>query len=76
METNKRSILNVAVSREELRFLEKRAKDEGKTKSELAREALRIYRLNKELDEIQKYGQKIARKLGIETLEDVERVFG
>lgn len=76
MENRKRTTLNIVVPKEDLRFLEKTAKDEGKTKSELAREALRIYTSNRKLDGIQKYGRKLALKLGIETLEDVERIAG
>jgi len=49
------------------------AKREGRTKSELFREALRRYVTQSEYRELQRFGMKQARKLGLEE-KDVERL--
>jgi len=56
-----------------LREAERLAKREGRTRSELMREALRRYMADSRWRELQEFGRTQARKLGI-TEADVERL--
>jgi len=62
-------ILSLSLPPELLREAEKISKKEGRTKSELFREALRRYIQEKEWQELQRYGKRQAAKLGIEESE-------
>jgi CopG family transcriptional regulator/antitoxin EndoAI len=53
--------------------VEKVRREEGRTKSELLREALRKYMLDRQWRGITSYGQRRAKELGI-TPDDVERL--
>lgn len=52
------------------------AKEENKTKSELMREAFRVYQFRKDWAKIRLIGEKTAQRMGIETYDDVERIAG
>ncbi len=66
-------ILSLSLPPELLREAETLAKREGRTKSELLREALRRYVQEQEWRSLQQYGARRARRLGIRENE-VERV--
>jgi CopG family transcriptional regulator/antitoxin EndoAI len=53
--------------------IERLAKEERRTKSELVREALRHYIAERELNRLQRYGMKRAETLGLQE-EDVQRL--
>ncbi|MBI2461592.1 MAG: ribbon-helix-helix protein, CopG family [Candidatus Rokubacteria bacterium] len=63
MRTSK--ILSFSLPPNLLREAERVAKREGRTKSELFREALRRYLLEERVRRLQRYGARQARKLGI-----------
>jgi len=67
-------ILSVSLSRKELEKISKLAKREGRTRSELIREAIRKYQTSRNWEYLQKVGEKIAARLEIETEADVERI--
>ena len=69
-------ILSVSLSRKELEDISKLAKRERQTRSQLVREAIRRYQIMQNWQYLQKIGEKIATRLGIETEADVERVAG
>ena len=69
-------ILSVSLSRKELEDISKLAKRERQTRSQLVREAIRQYQLMQNWQYLQKIGEKIATRLGVETEEDVERIAG
>lgn len=71
MRTSK--IVSLSFPREMLREVERAAKQEGRTKSELFREAVRRYLEDREWRALQRYGARQARKLGI-TEADVPRL--
>lgn len=71
-----RRILTLAVKPGLERAIRAQAKQEGKTTSELLREAAHQYILEKSLRKIERYGEKIAIKLDVETYDDVERIGG
>ncbi|MBI2371288.1 MAG: ribbon-helix-helix protein, CopG family [Deltaproteobacteria bacterium] len=71
MRTSK--ILSLSLPPELLREAERVAKKEGRTKSELFREALRRYIQERRWAELRQYGALQARKLGIKETE-VEQV--
>ncbi|MHB8069767.1 MAG: CopG family ribbon-helix-helix protein [Desulfobaccales bacterium] len=66
-------LITISLMPEFLEEIEKLAKEERRTKSELVREALRRYIAEKELRRLQRYGLKKARELGLGE-EDVQRL--
>ncbi|MEA1965271.1 MAG: ribbon-helix-helix domain-containing protein [Candidatus Aerophobetes bacterium] len=66
-------IQTLSLSPEMAEQIEKLAKEEGMTKSELFREAVREYLRRKRWEKIREYGAKKAAELGIKK-EDVERL--
>jgi len=66
-------LITISIMPEFLEEIEKLAKEERRTKSELVREALRRYIAEKELRRLQRYGMKKARELGLGE-EDVQRL--
>jgi metal-responsive CopG/Arc/MetJ family transcriptional regulator len=70
-------VLAVSVPPESAADFEKIAEEEGRNKSELFREMLRVYRAYREnmaFDAIQRYGASRARVKGVRTERDVERL--
>ncbi len=66
-------LITISIMPEFLEEIEKLAKEERRTKSELVREALRRYIAEKELRRLQRYGIKKAKELGLGE-EDVQRL--
>ena len=66
-------LLTISLMPEFLEEIERVAKEERRTKSELVREALRRYLADKELRRLQRYGLQKARELGLKE-EDVPRL--
>ena len=67
--------LNIALPRDLVKEVDQVAKKEYRNRSELIREALRIYLLNKqEWNNILDYGKKIGKKMGIKSEEDVNKI--
>ena len=66
-------LMTISIMPEFLEEIEKLAKVESRTKSELVREALRRYIAAKELRRLQRYGLKKAQELGLGE-EDVPRL--
>lgn len=71
-----RSIINVSMPRQMEKQIKVMAKKENKTKSELLRAAFRSYKLRKDWARIRAIGEETARRMGIETYDDVERIAG
>lgn len=73
--TNQRKILNISLPSRLYFEVEKLARKEAKTKSELARDLFR-QRLQEEKEwaEIRRWGAKTAKRLGIKNEDDVERI--
>ena len=71
MRTSK--ILSLSLPPTLLREAERLAKKEGRTKSELFREALRRYLQERRWAQLRRYGTQEARKLGLKET-DVERL--
>jgi metal-responsive CopG/Arc/MetJ family transcriptional regulator len=70
-------VIAVSVPPESAEDFERIAKDEGRNKSELFREMLRVYRAHREtglFESIQRYGASRARTLGVHDERDVERL--
>ena len=68
------SILNISITPEEEAQIKELAKEQSMTKSALVREALRVYRLNKNLDVIRDIGNRTSAAIGIDSFEDIERI--
>lgn len=68
------SIVNISVTAEEEAQINELAKQQLITKSALVRDALRLYRLNKNLDVIRDIGNRSASALGIDSYEDIEKI--
>jgi len=71
-----RTIVSLSVSEAEDKLINKIMIEEGKTRSEIVREALKQYQFKRTLLKMQKIGLKTAAKLGIETYDDIERIAG
>ena len=72
-----RTVLSLSLPPEMNREFDVLAKKEGKTKSALLREMIKLYRRKKLEDDfrsLQEYGSKKARELGIKTEADIERI--
>ena len=52
------------------------AKEENKAISELLRDAFRVYQLRKKWAKIRAIGEDTARRMGIESYDDVEKIAG
>ena len=68
-------ILSLSFPPKLLNAAERLAKQEGRTRSELFREALRRYIQERKWHELQRYGARQAQRLGV-TETDVERAIG
>lgn len=69
-------VLSISLSKKELKEVARLAQKEGRTRSELIREALRRYQICQNWQYLQGVGEKIAARLGVQTEEDVERIAG
>jgi CopG family transcriptional regulator/antitoxin EndoAI len=67
-------VISITLPPKLLREAERLARKEGRTRSELFREALRRYLAEQSLRELQRYGAQQAKKLGVESDEDVLRL--
>jgi metal-responsive CopG/Arc/MetJ family transcriptional regulator len=70
------TIINISAEPKLAKEIEKQAKKEGKTKSELLRDAFKSYLFDKKLRDLQTYGRVVAEKLGLESYDDIEEYFG
>lgn len=71
-----RQIINISMPAAMEKQIEAMAKKENKSKSELMRDAFRVYKLQKDWARIRLWGQQIAQRMGIESYDDVERIAG
>lgn len=69
-------VFSISLPKKELQNVAKLAQSEGRTRSELVREAIRRYQIGRDWQYLQAIGEKISTRLGIETEEDVERIAG
>lgn len=70
-------VLAVSVPPESAEDFERIAREEGRNKSEMFREMLRVYRIwraTQRFESLQRYGASRARALGIRDERDVERL--
>lgn len=71
-----RSIINFSIPKSMEKEISEMARKEGKTKSELLREAFRAYQFRKNWAKIRMWGEEITRRMGIESYDDVEKIAG
>ncbi|TSC87592.1 MAG: hypothetical protein G01um10147_570 [Microgenomates group bacterium Gr01-1014_7] len=71
-----RAIINISMPPAMAKRIKKLAKEENRTKSELLRQAFRSYEFDRDWAKIRAWGEETARRMGIETEEDVERIAG
>lgn len=71
-----RTIISLSVSKTEDHLINKIMKEEGKTRSEIVREALKQYQFKRTLLVLQKIGIKTAAKMRVESYDDIERIAG
>ena len=69
-------IINFSAPPKLAKNIERQAKNEGKTRSELLRNAFESYLFKRKLKEFQRVGSEVAQKLGLETYDDIEKYFG
>lgn len=68
--------MNISMPKNLEKQIKAMAKEENRTKSELLREAFKSYKSSKEWQKIWAWGDKIARRMGIESYDDVEKIAG
>lgn len=67
--------LNIALPKDLVKKVDEVAKKEYRNRSELIREALRVYLIDKQdWYDLLDYGKKVGKKMGIKSEEDVNRV--
>lgn len=67
--------LNIALPKDLVKKVDEVAKKEYRNRSELIREALRVYLAGKsKWDDLSDYGKKVGRKMGIKSEEDVNKI--
>lgn len=67
--------LNISLPKKLVKEVDLLAKKEYRNRSELIREALRVYMVDKqEWNDLMAYGQEIGKKMGIKSEEDVNRI--
>lgn len=71
-----RAIINVSMPSAMAKRIEKLAIEENRTKSELIREAFRIYEWRRDWTKIKAWGAETAKRMSIKSDEDVERIAG
>lgn len=71
-----RSIINISMPPAMARRIKKMAEEDNRTTSELLREAFRVYESNRDWARIRAVGRETARRMGIKTYEDIERIAG
>ena len=67
-------LISFSIMPDFLREVEKAAKEENRTKSELIREALRRYLDDREWEKLTRYARLKSAETGIKTEEDIQRV--
>lgn len=67
-------VMNISMPEALFKKIDKVAKEENRTRSELVREALRQYLDNIEWRKIQRYAQAKAKEMGIKNEADIERL--
>lgn len=70
------AILSISLPKKELQGIYRSARQEGFSKSQWVRKAIKSYQLQEDWEYLKKVGEKVATKFGIETEEDVERIAG
>ena len=67
--------LNISLPRELVKRVDDLAKQEYRNRSELIRQALRVYLTNKyEWRDLSSYGKKIGKKMAIKSEKDVDKI--
>lgn len=67
--------LNIALPKELVKKVDEQAKKEYRNRSELIREALRVYlESRRDWDDLLAYGKEIGKKMGIKSEEDVNKI--
>ncbi|MBI4677642.1 MAG: ribbon-helix-helix protein, CopG family [Elusimicrobia bacterium] len=66
--------VTITVPSQMLAMADRIARKEGRTRSEVFREAIRAYFWKRRWEAIQAYGARKAKKMGIKTDEDIERI--
>jgi CopG family transcriptional regulator/antitoxin EndoAI len=67
-------LISISIMPDFLREVEKVAKEENRTKSELIREALRRYIEDREWEKLTRYARMKSAETGIKTEDDIQRV--
>ena len=76
MSQSQRAIINISLPQTMAEEINKTAKIENKTISELLREAWREYQFRKDWSQIRRWGDETAKRNGIESYDDIEKIAG
>ena len=70
------TLINISVPQALGKQIEAAASEEKKSISAVLREALRVYRSQKDWAKIRRWGDATAKKVGIKSYDDIERIAG
>jgi metal-responsive CopG/Arc/MetJ family transcriptional regulator len=76
MKQAQRAIINISLPQSFAEEINKTAKVENKTVSELLREAWREHKFSKDWSQIRRLGDDTAKRMGIESYYDIEKITG
>lgn len=76
MNQPQRAIVNISMPQAMAEEINNTAKNENKTISELIREAWREYQFRKDWASIRRWGDDTAKRMGIESYDDIEKIAG
>ena len=74
--SSQRTVMSFSFPKAIVKEIEAIAKEENKTKSELLREAIRVYKWRRDWAKIRLWGAETALRMGIESYDDVEKIAG
>lgn len=76
MQNTQKIVINISAPPAFAEEIQKVAKEENRTVSQMLREAFRVYQALKEWDKFRMQGEKTAFEMGIESYDDVEGIAG
>lgn len=71
-----REILTISLPKDEAKNINKITKQKGISRSQFIRDAIRTATLKEEWERLTRIGERIAKKMNIESYDDIERIFG
>ena len=69
-------VMSISLSPEEVELLNKIAAEQKRSRSQIVKEALALYEFDMRWRKVRAAGDQIAKRLGVESDDDVQQLFG